>query len=98
MHAEALPADVWGTDRALCLPGITVSVRAMMSALRDIGGDAVGGRVRFELDAFIERIVYGWPTRFAPDRSLEMGFRADQNVQEIIEAFIEDDLDGQFVR
>lgn len=98
MHAEALPADAWGTNRALCLPGLTVSVRAMMGALRDVAGDAVAERVRFEPDEFIEQIVYGWPTRFASDRSLEMGFRADQNVQEIIEAFIEDDLDGQFVR
>jgi nucleoside-diphosphate-sugar epimerase len=98
MHAEALPADTWGTNRTLCLPGLTVSVEAMMGALGDVAGDVVAARVRFESDELIEKIVYGWPTRLAPNRSLAMGFRADQNVRDIIEAFIEDDLDGQFVR
>lgn len=95
MHAEGLPAERWGTNRALCLPGLTVSVDEMMGALRDVAGDAVAGRVRFEPDEFIEQIVYGWPTRFAPSRALELGFRADENVREIVEAFIEDELDGQ---
>ena len=69
----------------------------MLDALRQVGGDGVAARVRFEPDPFIEKIVYGWPTRFRPQRSLAMGFEGDRDMVEIIEAFIEDELDGRFV-
>jgi hypothetical protein len=53
--------------------------------------------VRFEPDTFIEKIVYGWATRFTTERAEVMGFRADQRFEDVIEAFIEDDLGGSFV-
>jgi hypothetical protein len=53
--------------------------------------------VGFEPDPFIEKIVYGWPTRFTTERAEVMGFRADARFEDVVEAFIEDDLDGKFV-
>ena len=97
LHANALPADAWGMNRALFLPGNTFTVREMMDALGDVGGKAVADRVRFESDPFIERIVYGWPVDFAPRRSKSMGFKADDSMREVIEYFVEDDLGGTFV-
>lgn len=84
-------------NRSLCLPGITVTVAEMMKALREIGGESVAARVRFEPDPFIEQIVYGWPTRFSPKRCIGMGFKADNDIREIVEGFIEDYLGGEFV-
>ena len=97
LHAEELPAESWGPSRAVALPGLTVSLTDMVEALREIGGDKVVNRIRWEPDPDVERVVYGWPVRFAPRRALEMGFQADSNIHEIVEAFIHDELGGTFV-
>ena len=97
LHAEALPVDAWGTSRSVALPGMTVTVEEMIAALCEVAGESVADRVRFEPDPFIEKIVYGWPTRFAPRRAEAMGFRPDESFPMVIEAFIEDDLQGRFV-
>jgi nucleoside-diphosphate-sugar epimerase len=94
VHAADLPAAAWVTDRSACLPGITVTVSELVDALRDIAGDAIADRIRFEPDRFIEQIVHGWPVRFAPQRGLSMGFQADNSIHEIIQAFIDDELQG----
>ena len=96
LHAADLPAEAWGMNRTLVLPGMTVTVADMVSALRDVAGEQVAARVRFEPDPFIERIVYGWPTRFSVQRASAMGFRPDDDFHSIVEAFIEDDLGGRF--
>ncbi len=91
VHAAELPAAAWGTNRSVCLPGITVTVRELVDALRNVAGDAIADRIRFQPDRFIEQIVHGWPARFAPKRGLSMGFQADDSIREIIQAFIEDE-------
>jgi nucleoside-diphosphate-sugar epimerase len=90
-------ASAVGMNRTVMLPGITVSVAQMLDALREVASARVAERVKFEPDPFIEKIVYGWPTTFATERATGMGFVADQNMTEIIEAFIEDELGGQYV-
>lgn len=97
LHAADLPAETFAMNRVVMLPGITVTVAEMMSALGSVASDKVVARVRFEADPFIEKIVYGWPGAFAAERSRVMGFVADDNINEIIEAFIEDDLGGSYV-
>jgi nucleoside-diphosphate-sugar epimerase len=97
LHAAGLPAQALGMNRTVMLPGITVSVAQMLDALREVASARVAERVKFEPDPFIEKIVYGWPTTFATERATGMGFVADQNMTEIIEAFIEDELGGQYV-
>lgn len=97
LHAADLEADAWGSSRSVALPGMTVTVEEMMKALARVAGDNVAARVRFEPDPFIEKIVYGWPTRFTTARGQAMGFRADERFEDVIEAFIEDDLGGKYV-
>lgn len=92
MHAATLDASALGSFRALSLPGITVSVADTVAALERIAGADVVARLRFEPDAFIESIVGGWATDFDPRRALSLGFSADPGVEQIIQAFIEDDL------
>jgi len=98
LHAADLAAEAWGASRSVALPGMTVTVEEMMRALTRVAGERVAARVRFEPDAFIEKIVYGWPTRFRTERAEAMGFRADERFDDVIEAFIEDDLGGEFVK
>lgn len=69
----------------------------MVDSLREIAGETVVRRISWQPDPFIEKIVYSWPVNFAPGRALALGFRADNSMHEIIKAFIEDELNGQFV-
>ena len=96
LHAESLPAEAFGMTRALALPGMTVTVREMVAGLREVAGDRVAERLTFERDPFIEKIVYGWATKFRPERALAMGFAPDRDFKSVVEAFIEDDLGGRF--
>lgn len=98
LHASDLAADAWGASRSVALPGMSVSVEEMIAALSKVAGEDVAARVRFEPDPFIEKIVYGWPTRFTTERAEVMGFRADERFEDVIEAFIEDDLGGNYVK
>jgi D-erythronate 2-dehydrogenase len=84
VHAHELPASQWRGPRALSLPGITVSVRAMLDALQAVGGDAARMRVRMQPDARIQAIVQGWPARFDTTRADAMGFVRDGDFVTIV--------------
>ncbi|MDY6946514.1 MAG: D-erythronate dehydrogenase [Pseudomonadota bacterium] len=94
IHAHELPAERWGVNRVLNPPGIRVSMTEAVDAVRRLGGDAAAGRVRFEPDPFIVRIVSGWPKAFATPRALALGFKADADIDAIVQAFIEDERPG----
>lgn len=98
LHASDLAPEAFGASRSVALPGMSVSVEEMIAALAKVAGEGVAARVRFEPDPFIEKIVYGWPTRFTTERAEVMGFRADERFEDVIEAFIEDDLGGDYVK
>jgi D-erythronate 2-dehydrogenase len=87
VHAHETPSAAWGLQRAVSLPGLTVSVREMLEALRAVGGDAAVRRVRFEPDERIARIVRTWPTRFNAERALGLGFAADSDFDSIVRAY-----------
>jgi nucleoside-diphosphate-sugar epimerase len=91
IHAHDLPASTWGTNRALNLPGITVTVAEMIAAIGKIAGAQVPMRVSFKLDARIDKIVKGWPVRFDTPRALSMGFRADPGIEAVIRDYIADE-------
>ena len=97
LRAAELPAADFGTQRALQLPGLTVSLAEAINGLRAIGGEAVAARIGWEPDRVVMKIVAGWPVRIAARRAEAMGFEGDANFEEIIRIFIEDDLDGTFV-
>jgi nucleoside-diphosphate-sugar epimerase len=87
IHAHELGPDVWGTQRALNLPGITVTVAEMIDALRKVGGEAAAGRVRMQRDEVIRRIVDTWPARFQTQRAGTMGFTQDADFLGIVKAY-----------
>lgn len=98
IHAAELPAADWGPNRAVALPGLTVSVREMVDTLAAVAGERVAGRIRWQPDPVIEKIVYGWATRFEPVRGRQLGFQADADFAAIVRGFIEDELGGDYVR
>ena len=94
IHAFELPAADFGMTRMLTLPGITVSIGAMVDALEEVAGAEVARRIQWQPDPRIQKIVAGWPARFDARRARAMGFEPDAAVGEIIRAHIEDELGG----
>lgn len=90
IHAHETSSTTWGLQRAVNLPGLTVSVREMLEALRQVGGEAAVQRVRFAPDERIAKIVYGWPARFDAARAHALGFTADTDIESIVRAYVQD--------
>ena len=88
IRAIELPAAAWGWNRTLNAPGITVSVAEALAALAKLAGTETAARVRFERDAAIEKIVLGWPARFTTARAVQLGFKGDADIDEVISAHL----------
>ena len=95
LRALDLPAAAFGTSRSLQLPGFSVSVGDMAAAVRRAGGEAAYARIRWQPDPLIQQIVSGWPQALAAPRADALGFAADGGIDEVVQAFIEDDLEMQ---
>lgn len=95
VHAASLTTTALGHTRAIQLPGLTMTVADMVSALGEIGGKTAVARLSFSPQNEIVAIVKGWPVRFSTKRSGPLGFRADANAKQIIADFVADELDGK---
>jgi nucleoside-diphosphate-sugar epimerase len=96
LHAHALPAERWGTNRSLTLPGIEVSIGDMVDGLGRVAGKGPVARIKWQPDAHIQKIVAGWPYRFEPARAKSLGFATDRSIDEIVQSHIDDQLGGKF--
>ena len=92
IHAAELPPNAFGKHRTVSLPGLTVSVQEMIESLESVAGQEAVQRISWQPDALIQRIVGSWPSVFAPKRAVALGFKADDSMKKIIQAFIDDDL------
>jgi len=81
-----------GDTRSVNVPGLRISVAAMVEALRRVAGDAVAARVKWRVDPAIDRIVRTWPPNFAPRLGPALGMAADTNFDEIVRAYMADDM------
>lgn len=95
VHAATVPAAALGHTRTVQLPGLTMTVDDMLTALGQIGGEAAVRRLSFAPQAEIVAIVKGWPVRFATTRSARLGFRGDDSARQIIADFVADELAGK---
>lgn len=98
IHAAGLARDKIEPRINLTMPGVCVTVAEQIAALKRVAGDKVAARIRREPDEMITRIVAGWPQRFDPKRSVELGFAAESTFDEIIRVHIEEDRGGSFVK
>jgi nucleoside-diphosphate-sugar epimerase len=95
VHAIGLDGAAFGASRSLQLPGFSVSVGEMAAALRRAGGDNAHARIRWQPDPAIQQIVSGWPRALLTPRAEALGFGRDNGIDEVVAAFIEDDLPAQ---
>jgi nucleoside-diphosphate-sugar epimerase len=97
VHAAGLDGDAVGPRRNLTMPGVAVTVGEQIEALERIAGAEVVKRIREQPDETIWVIVKGWPTRFEARRARALGFIAEESFDQIIRAYIEDELGGKVV-
>ena len=95
VQAHDLPGAAFGASRSLQLPGFSVAVREMAAAVRRAGGIAAYARIRWEPDPQIQQIISSWPQALHAPRAEALGFTADSGIDEVVEAFIDDDLETQ---
>lgn len=94
IHGHDIDGAAFGASRALSLPGLATTVREMVAALERVAGSTVTGRIRYEEDPAVIRIVNSWPGNFDTARADAMGFRRDADFDSIVRAYIEDELKG----
>jgi D-erythronate 2-dehydrogenase len=95
IHAAGLSREQLGPRVNLAMPGVCCTVAEQIDSLTRIAGPKVAARIKREPDELITRIVSGWSERIDAKRAAELGFKAENNFDEIIKAHIEDELGGK---
>ena len=92
IDAAELDTSLLGSRRNLTMPGVSVTVGEQIEALERVAGPDVVELITETADPVVGAIVAGWPQRFAAARAIDLGFEADRSYDDIIRAYIEDDL------
>ncbi len=91
LHGHELPAETLGARRVINMPGLSVTVSAMLAALRRVCGDAAADRVAMHPDPAIEAIVNSWPGNFEVGYAKSLGFTSDPDFETVVRSFVEQD-------
>ena len=95
IHAATLPSDALGRSRAVTMPGVSATVAMQIDALCRVAGEQAASLIVRRPDEAISRMVASWPARFDPRRALALGFRAETSFDELVNAYIDDELSGR---
>ncbi len=93
LHAAGMDTGQMGLDRSLSPPGIVTTVGGMLAALETVRPGA-SGLVRRVADTNIAAIVGTWPPAFTASRARALGFVPHEPMEDVVRAFIEDDLEA----
>ncbi len=83
-----LAAASLGLNRAINLPGLSVTAGDMAAALERVAGPAVVGRIRWVREPTIARMVSTWPGAWDSSRALALGFPQDESFEAVIRRYI----------
>ena len=92
VHAAELDTAQLQGRRNLTMPGVSVTVGEQIEALKRVAGADAAALITESPDPVVAEIVTGWPSRFDTARAYALGFAADATYDDIIRAYIEDDL------
>lgn len=92
LHAAQLDTAVLGARRNLTMPSISVTVGEQIEALARVAGNEAVGLIRESTDEAVANIVAGWPQAFDARRARDLGFVCESSYDEIIAAYVADDL------
>ena len=92
LHAAVMDTSPLGADRGINPPGLSVTTGEMLAALDRMhpGASALVDR---RPDPAVAAIVGTWPAAFAAARSPLLGFTRHEPLPELVQAFLEDDLE-----
>ncbi len=93
LHAASMDTGAMGLDRGVNPPGISATVGEMLQALDSVWPGA-SALVERRPDPAVAAIVGGWPAAFAPVRAKALGFAAHESLADLVQAFIDDDLEN----
>jgi nucleoside-diphosphate-sugar epimerase len=85
LHALHLPSEKIGERRTMLLNGISVSAREMWDAVKH----KAAGKVRFEPDPVLQKVMDGAPQSVFSARSCQLGFPASTSIAEIVREYEE---------
>lgn len=94
IHAATLDLKRLGWQRALTMPGLSVTVGEQIAALERVAGAAAVKLIRRQPDPEIATIVHGWAQHFESRRARDLGFTVEADFDAIIQAHIDDELGG----
>lgn len=92
IHAAEIDTSLLNHRITLNMPGLSVTVQEQIDALQRVAGNSVVKLIKHKPDPVIQKIVSGWARDFETKRSIQLGFKAENNFDEIIRVYIEDDL------
>lgn len=86
-HTLEVSNEQLGIKRVLNLPGLCVSVAAMLASLERVAGSEIRAMVSEEPEQRVIDIVCSWPGNFDVSRSLSLGFIRDSDFDSIIRQY-----------
>lgn len=92
IHAHELDSAAFGSAGAVNLPGLTTTVGEMVAAMGRVAGAETMKLVEWKEDPAILKLVRTWPGDFVTARAEKMGFVHDANFDEVVKAYIEEEL------
>lgn len=91
-HAATLNRDQIGLRCNMNLPGLSATVADQIESLRNIVGNDAVALIRQEADPAIASIVAGWPETFDAARASALGFVAETSFDQIIQVYLDDEV------
>jgi len=92
IHAHEVDGAVFGSAGAVNLPGLSITVGEMVAAMGRVAGEAPVKLIQWQEDAAIMKLVRTWPGDFITKRGESMGFARDTNYDDVVRAYMDDEL------
>lgn len=92
IHAHELDGAAFGSAGAVNLPGLTTTVGEMVAAMGRVAGADTMKLVEWKEDAAIMKLVRTWPGDFVTTRAEKMGFVHDASFDDVVKAYMEEEL------
>lgn len=90
-----LDASALGSNRAVGLPALSVTVQHMMDSLKRAAGNRHLGEHVIQKDETISRICEGWAQKADTSRAEKLGLPVDASIDDVVSQYIEDYLENK---
>lgn len=92
VHAASVPAEKFGMNRNINLPGRSDTIGEMIDAMTRVAGPEPEKLITWEPDDAVASIALGWRGDVKHDKALGLGFKADRSFEDTVRWFLEDDI------